>query len=1248
MTSKSKTKKIVAGALGLMLSLTLVAGVGAQTANAALSTSQVDAIISLLTSFGADAATISNVRASLTGGTPTAPTTGGATMGSGYTFTRNLKQGDTGEDVKRLQMVLNADAATQVAASGVGSKGMETTTFGPATKAAVVKFQNKYASEILTPVGLSSGTGTVGASTRAKLNSMGGTTGTVSTGTGTTGTTGTGTVVVPSGSGLTVTKAPVQPSEQLVPLNAARVPFTKVVFTAGSSDVTVSGLVVERTGQSVDTVLDSVILLDETGMQVGLSKTLNSQHQTTLTQSFVVKAGQSRTMTIAANRPSSETGTPGGMIASLSLVQVNTSATVSGSFPIVGTAQTINSGLTIGTVTADKGSLDPGTSVTKPVGETGYTFSSIRVTAGSAENVRLRSIRWNQTESASASDLANIKVYVDGTAYTPVVTDGGQYYTATFGSGLVIEKGFSKEISIKGDVIGGSGRKVDFDIAKRTDIDVVGELYGYGIMPAFAALENNANPCTTADQAKVCSADDYYYDAALLTIDVGSMNISTSNAAPAQNIAVNTSNQPLGAFVVDVKGEAISVGRMGFDVNMLLSGAQSSDDVDDITNITLVDQNGSVVAGPVDGTAADSSYTTGNGATGSFVFTDTVTFPVGANTYYLKGKIGTDVDNNTTIQASTTPSADFATVRGLTTGKTIIPAPSSFLAFSIMTLKSGALTVSNLGQPAAQTIIAGGKGVEFARYSLDASASGEDVRVTTLPLDYSTNGTATDLTNCQLRDGTKTGTSLTTGSNTKNPTAVSSTTTFTFDGTGLLITKGTTKTLSLTCDLKTGTSGSTYQWGLVATASNGGWTGATGLASAQTIIETFNAGAGNVMTASSGGSYTVTADSSSAYNYRAVKAGTLNVPLAAFKFEADLTEELIIKRIALQLGNVASNSPQDLEGRKLTLWVDGGLVGTAEVAVGGDYATSTLTTPFKLGKGPSGVKTVVVKGDLANHDANTNPTSVAGNGGYGAFLAVTYDGNNVGTEGNYATGVDSGANVPGYTTDVTSNGVRIFKNVPTITVTNLGANTLVTGDPVYKFTVTNPDASSDMMLYKVSFGISTSGASTLQVKSFELRGAGVLANATAVNALDVETAGVDLDAVEIVFDAGTEARRVPAGSSKEYSLSATVSGMGSGTNSLNVKLLPDTAYPSLAFLMGKATHATAGAVNITTVTSGNFSSSTNNFIWSPFSTTSPVTTAASQENLDWTNSYGIPIYDKNGSLIAPTGSLSTQASEKAI
>lgn len=58
-------------------------------------------------------------------------------------FTRLLKQGMTGLDVKQLQVWLNAHGFI-VAAKGAGSPGNETEVFGPATKKALIQMQKHY------------------------------------------------------------------------------------------------------------------------------------------------------------------------------------------------------------------------------------------------------------------------------------------------------------------------------------------------------------------------------------------------------------------------------------------------------------------------------------------------------------------------------------------------------------------------------------------------------------------------------------------------------------------------------------------------------------------------------------------------------------------------------------------------------------------------------------------------------------------------------------------------------------------------------------------------------------------------------------------------------------------------------------------------------------------------------------------------------------------------------------------------
>lgn len=126
-----------------------------------LSATQIDAIISLLTSFGAEQNVIANVRASLAGGSV-------AGVSGKYNFKIDLKLGSRGNDVKNLQRVLNSNPDTRITSTGSGSPGNETDYLGSMTVKAIQKFQLKYK---ITSSG-SSGYGRVGPATRAKLNEL--------------------------------------------------------------------------------------------------------------------------------------------------------------------------------------------------------------------------------------------------------------------------------------------------------------------------------------------------------------------------------------------------------------------------------------------------------------------------------------------------------------------------------------------------------------------------------------------------------------------------------------------------------------------------------------------------------------------------------------------------------------------------------------------------------------------------------------------------------------------------------------------------------------------------------------------------------------------------------------------------------------------------------------------------------------------------------------------------------------------
>ena len=83
-----------------------------------------------------------------------------------FRFINNLKNNQTSDDVRYLQTFLKAQGPE------IYPEGIVSGWFGPLTKNAVIRFQERYTQDILKPWELTEGTGYVGKTTRAKINEI--------------------------------------------------------------------------------------------------------------------------------------------------------------------------------------------------------------------------------------------------------------------------------------------------------------------------------------------------------------------------------------------------------------------------------------------------------------------------------------------------------------------------------------------------------------------------------------------------------------------------------------------------------------------------------------------------------------------------------------------------------------------------------------------------------------------------------------------------------------------------------------------------------------------------------------------------------------------------------------------------------------------------------------------------------------------------------------------------------------------
>jgi len=376
----------------------------------------------------------------------------------GVTFTRDLKLGMSGADVKCLQALLNQDPATRVAESGPGSPGNETTYFGPKTRAAVIKFQEKYAAEILTPVGLTAGTGFVGAKTRAKLNAL----------------LQAGAVVTPPTppappvvfEPMKVKVAEDTPVAANIQRGTPNNPVLKIVLSGSETEtVNVSGITLTQYGNAGDSAVTAVRLWDENGVQLGSDRQLiGGRAIFVLVPTLQIPVKGTRTITVTVDVKDNAdilTTVQLGVNAATDI----TGAAFTGTFPVKGNVFTIVPAGQYGSLSVGSYGALPKPSV--KIGEKDVVLNRFIVSAGAREDVRLTQITIESGASSTIvdTDITNIRIReVGGAVVGGPVNLSAKKATVNLVSGVVITKGTSKRFEVVADVVSGNGRAIQLVI----------------------------------------------------------------------------------------------------------------------------------------------------------------------------------------------------------------------------------------------------------------------------------------------------------------------------------------------------------------------------------------------------------------------------------------------------------------------------------------------------------------------------------------------------------------------------------------------------------------------------------------------------------------------------------------------------------------------------------------------------------------------------------------------------------------
>lgn len=716
-----------------------------------------------------------------------------------YKFNTNMKLNSRGTDVMNLQKVLNMYPQTQVAATGAGSPGMETTKFGPATRAAVNKFQALH----LVELGITAPTGNVFAGTRALLNEV--CSGSVSTNTGNTGNTTGNTGTVVSGP-VTAMLASSQPTGMIVQGQSGAL-LANLSF---SGNGTVTSVQLQRTGVSADTTLSNVYLYDGNTRITDAASVVTGGYINFNAPNGLFSVNGSRTISVRADIAGSTSGqsvgvklnsvTAGGAASTytnvwgnaLQIASVTTSAVQFSSTALGSNANT--SGLSSGGV-----QVDPGT--------TGYNVWE-GVATVSTRDVNFRAATFKFVGSAPVDALANISLFVDGTKVAgPTTINAANNNKITFDLGTTpyLLKTGSHTIQVRADVVKGSNRTVSISVENVSDL-----------MFEDSNLTGVNVSATIGNSTTILTQGNSVYNT--IGIKKGSVTVNVDPAFVANKVTGGATNVPVGQFTMKAYGEDIKVNTLQVDFTTVTATTSN--------NVSLYLNGGQV--------GTSQNY---RGTALSYNLGSSLIIPAGQTvTLTVKADM---VNNDSAAWTTGTIATKLGGVQNNAQGQSsneLVSVAYPLSTSNTLTVSSGAGTFARTAGFTAVTTAPNTPNVKIGSFTLQANSS-EDIKVNSIGVNpnamVSGASTPTNISNLTVKDG-----STVLGTPVGNPSA--GTTTFSFAD--ITVPANQTKTFDVYADIGGGASASTtaamslsYRGSVSNTTSSSDAAGATVTSAASTL-----------------------------------------------------------------------------------------------------------------------------------------------------------------------------------------------------------------------------------------------------------------------------------------------------------------------------------------------------------------------------------------------------------------------------